>query len=334
MKAWRYYGKRDIRLEEVPLRKPAEDEVLIKVYSCGICQTDVDEFMAGPKFFSPIPIIPGHEFGGEVVEVGSEVSKKWKGKKITVAPLISCENCTYCKRGKPNLCENLTYYGIIGADGGFAEYAIVKEKALVEVDDLEIAHFGELTLIALRLLNEAKSVCPWNEKTLVVGGGPLGIITAVLFKKQGISVDICEVRDPRREVLEKLGFQTHPLLQEVPNDSYDVIIDCAGEDPVVPYAFPEEVNKVKKMGALILAGVYFGEVTIDLLPLLTREAGIHPIFTYTKKELEQLKDTMKDCKDVYDKITCKVPFVELEDALLELETRKEIYLKLALKYAD
>ncbi len=334
VKAWRYYGRRDLRLEEVELKPLQDDEVLIKVEACGICQTDVDEFMGGPKLFRPLPITPGHEFGGKVVEVGKNVKKELIGKIVTVTPLIFCNECQYCKIDKPNLCEKMEYYGIIGRDGGFAEYAVVKASNVVEMDDPEIIHFGEICLICLRLVNEAEKFSYLGKKALVVGAGPVGIPTVYLLQREGWEVEVCEIRDKRRKFFEKKGLKTYELLQDVPNEFYDVVIDCAGEDPLVPYALPEEVFKVKKAGCVIVAGIYFSETKLSIIDILLKEVKVCPIFTYTKKELAQLKPAMEYCKELFKRITCRVPFQDLEDALLELETRKEEYLKLVLKYGN
>jgi len=321
-------------LEDVPLRELKEDEVLIKVYSCGICQTDVDEFMAGPKFFNPVPLIPGHEFGGWVEEVGSSVDESLKGKVVTVSPLVACGKCEFCRAGRENLCKEMQYHGVIKANGGFAEYAIVKASNVIEVEDIELVHFGELCLVALRMLKEAKRHCPWGKEVLVVGAGPLGLCCAELFRSEGWSVEMCEVREKRRNFAYKRGFKTYETMQSVPNNAYDVVLDCAGEDPVIPYAFSEEVYKVKKAGAIILGGLYFSDVNLNLIELLGKEIVLFPIFTYTYEELKSLKKALNSVKELVKKITCRVPFENLVEALLELETKKEDYLKVALKHAN
>jgi len=334
MKAWRYYGRRDLRFEEVPIPKIQDDEVLIKVTACGICQTDVDEFIAGPKLFQPVPFIPGHEFGGVIVEVGKKVEKNKLGKVVTVAPLISCGKCEYCRAGRPNLCEKMAYYGIIGKDGGFAEYAVVKAENAIEINDPEIVHFGEICLIGLRVLNLSEKCAYLGKKALVVGSGAVGLCAALLLKSEGWQVEICEIREKRRAFANSLGFTTYEVLQEVPEKEYTVVVDCAGEDPVIPYAFSEEIPKVKKGGRLILVGIYFSEVCFDPMMVISNEIEIIPSFCYTQKEIVKLPKTITSLAETLKKMNHKVAFENLKEALLNLEMEKDNYLKIVVNYGD
>ena len=333
MKAWRFYGKRDLRLEEISCPEPKEGEVLLKVTLCGICQTDVDEFMAGPKLFSPIPIIPGHEFGGIVTDVGPNVSKKWLGKTVMVSPLVCCQECKFCKAGLNNLCENLGYYGIKKFDGGFAEYVTVKVDNLIESPIAEIVHFGEILLVARKVLTLAEKFFFLEKEALICGAGPVGLITALLLKKYGWSVEICEIREQRRKFANDLGIRSYAFIHEIPK-SFSIVIDCAGEDPLVPHIFPDLISKLKHNGTLILVGLYFTEVTLDVLSLLKKEIKIIPCFMYSSKVTKDLIEDMVDLAGPMSKMSFAIPFENLIDGLIELETNKDKYIKLVVTYAN
>jgi L-iditol 2-dehydrogenase len=120
VRAARWDGIADVRVEEVEKPVPAQDEVLIRVEDCGICGTDFHMFKGEYAYAVP-PIILGHEFLGLVTEVGSNVKTVEVGDRVTVNPNKSCGKCTYFRRGKPHLCLNMKSYGIT-QDGGFAEY--------------------------------------------------------------------------------------------------------------------------------------------------------------------------------------------------------------------
>ena len=331
MRAWRFYNRRDLRLEEVACPDILEDEILLKVSYCGICQTDVDEFISGPKLFNKIPFIPGHEFGGVVVDVGKRVSKDKIGKIVTVSPLIYCGKCLFCKAGRENLCNNIGYYGIIGHNGGFAEYAVVKEQNAILVETPEIVHFGEILLISLRIFNLAQRYSFIGKKVLISGAGPVGLCVALIFKYYGWDVELCEIREFRRDFASTLGFKTYPLIEDIPNESYALVVDCAGEDPVVPHIFSGQMAKLRKGGAILVVGLYFSEVSIDVFSLVTGEREIISSFAYTSKELEQLPLLMKALGDPLKKMTKKVPFEKLIQILLELEINKEFFLKVVLE---
>jgi (R,R)-butanediol dehydrogenase/meso-butanediol dehydrogenase/diacetyl reductase len=334
MKAWVYYNKRNIKLEEVPDPVLKDEEVLIKVTASGICQTDIDEFMAGPKLFRPVPLIPGHEFGGKIVEVGNNVSSELINKTVIVSPLVNCKKCKYCKNEKPNLCEDIGYYGIIKYSGGFAEYAVVNKENIIEISDPEIVHFGEIFLIALRIKNLAENYAYLDKKVLISGGGPVGLTTALVLKHYGWEVEICEIRSRRREIAEKLGIKTYSIINEVPESNYSVVVDCAGEDPVIPYIFPDQISKVIKGGAIILVGVYFSEVNFNALEILLNEINIIPSFAYTQKEIKELPSLIQLFSDYIKQVTTPINLEDLADAFLEIEINKDNFIKVAIKNAD
>ena len=133
MKAARWYDKRDIRVEEVEVPVTGEKQIKIEVKYCGICGSDLHEYLGGPIFIpvaSPhpytgekAPITMGHEFCGQVVEVGSQITKFKIGDRVTVEPIFAKNGLI----GKYNLDENLTFIGLGGGGGGFSEYVVVNE---------------------------------------------------------------------------------------------------------------------------------------------------------------------------------------------------------------
>jgi alcohol dehydrogenase, propanol-preferring len=114
-----------LELVELPIPKPKEGELLIKVSVCGVCHTDLDEFEG--RLATKLPVVPGHQVVGKVVELGKDVSKHKVGDRVGVTWLYSsCGKCDFCKRGKENLCESAKWTGK-DADGGYAEYMIIGE---------------------------------------------------------------------------------------------------------------------------------------------------------------------------------------------------------------
>ena len=134
MKAAKWYAKKDIRVENVPEpTAPKRDEVKIKVAWCGICGSDLHEYLAGPIFIptqphpltgAQAPLILGHEFTGTVVEVGSDVTTVRVGDLVAPDACQHCGVCVTCREGRYNVCEKLAFTGLM-ADGAFAEYVNV-----------------------------------------------------------------------------------------------------------------------------------------------------------------------------------------------------------------
>ena len=194
MKALRWHGKGDIRIDDIPTPTPGTDEVLIKVTYSGICGSEVHEYLAGPIMIplephpltgSQAPQTMGHEFGGHIVEKGSSVTWPDVGQCVTVNPILACGQCVNCGRNRPNLCDNLAYYGLIG-DGGHAEYAVVKAAACVPLMDGaqdEYVAFGEPAGIAAHAVNQAR--LEPGSTAAVIGGGPIGQLTAQYARSAG-----------------------------------------------------------------------------------------------------------------------------------------------------
>src|ERR1700719_1567982 len=119
MKALRWHGVRDLRLDHIEEPTAQKDKVKIKVEWCGICGSDLHEYTAGPIFIpteaphplsgDKAPIVLGHEFSGRVVEVGDEVTRVQVGDRVVVEPIYACGKCVGCKQGKYNLCEKMGF---------------------------------------------------------------------------------------------------------------------------------------------------------------------------------------------------------------------------------
>ncbi len=331
IKAWRFYRARYLKLEEVELPEPKEGEALLRVLRCGVCQTDIDEFIAGPKIFNRIPFTPGHEFGGIVEKVGDPKYKYLEGKLVGVLPLVSCGVCNYCKIGLENLCEKRKYYGVIDYDGGFAEYAIVKTSNLFPVEDERLITLVEPLLVALRAFNRAKEEPVVKKKTLVVGGGIIGLLTAFVFRHFGWDVSIIEERENRKKLALELGFKVEDTLLNLKDRSYPVVVDAAGEDPFLPYALSNLFPKVAPGGMLILIGVYGEKVHFSPLEFLLKEAQLKPTILYTQKEVKLLPKILPAFKNISHKfISSAFPLEKLVENLIELELHKDKYIKLVM----
>src|ERR1041385_5820185 len=136
MKALVYHGQKDVRYENIS--EPSElgpKEVRLKVKYAGLCHTDFNEYLRGPLFVArtphprtgrSIPLVMGHEFSGEVVEIGAAVGHIQVGDRVAVNAVDSCGQCAYCRRGTPALCQSVAYVGF-GRDGGFAEFTVLPE---------------------------------------------------------------------------------------------------------------------------------------------------------------------------------------------------------------
>jgi (R,R)-butanediol dehydrogenase/meso-butanediol dehydrogenase/diacetyl reductase len=139
MKAARFHGPGDIRIDDVPEPTVGPGQVKVDVEWCGICGTDLHEYLEGPIFIPPkgsphpltgqeMPVVMGHEFAGVIAEVGAGVTNVKEGDRVAVEPYDVCGECSACAIGRYNICRKLGFVGLDGQQGGFAEKCVVDSR--------------------------------------------------------------------------------------------------------------------------------------------------------------------------------------------------------------
>jgi L-iditol 2-dehydrogenase len=212
MRAAVFLGIQDIQVREIPLPKPGAHEALLKIRSVGICGTDLRIYANGHhRIPHGTPRVLGHEFAGEIVEVGGKVPSLRPGMRVGLAPNMGCGICPQCVAGWTNLCPDYTAFGI-SLDGGFAEYMLITEDAIRQGNIVPIAdgipdHIAALAEPLSCCLNgqEALRIGP-DDVVLVVGAGPIGMMHVRLAKLSGArTVIVSELADERLERARLLG---------------------------------------------------------------------------------------------------------------------------------
>ena len=260
---------------------PASDEVLLRVSVCGICGTD-RHLLDGTHPQARFPIVPGHEFVGEVVSTGSEVLELRSGDRVAVDPAIRCDRCDMCRLGRPNLCERKGGYGI-GYSGGLAEYVAVRERYChrlpPDMPDM-IAVLTEPLACAIHGVEVAKPQI--TENALIMGAGPLGLLVASVLRHVG-TADISMVDlDPKRAAVAAAIASQRVVtdLDELGDGRrWDIVFEATGSARAVEQGF----TRVAKGGRLIVMGVAPRGATagIDLTDLVVGERAILASFSIT-----------------------------------------------------
>lgn len=132
MKAWRLYQIGDFKYEDLDVPVPEDGEVLVKVKAAGICGSDIPRIYRDGAHH--MPLVPGHEFSGDVVQVGKWVDETWLHKRVGVYPLIPCRECDSCRKGYYEMCKQYSYIGS-RQNGAFAEYVTVPANNLIALPD-------------------------------------------------------------------------------------------------------------------------------------------------------------------------------------------------------
>jgi L-iditol 2-dehydrogenase len=259
----RLYGKEDLRLEEIQTPSINSNEILVKVKACAICGSDLRNFFKGPSVeHYRLPLIPGHEAFGEIVQVGSEVKGYNLGDNIIIPPLAGCGRCMACISGMENLCPHKTVLGA-NLDGAFAEYMKIP-KSLVEVGLPKIPEgcSFEAALaepLACALHGAIKAGIGFGEKIIIIGDGPMGLLHLLCAKLMGaFEIVVIGHHERRLQVAKSLGADvTINSLEEDVSKILDTtweikstIIVAVGE----PSAITEGLRLLKTAGTLLIFG--------------------------------------------------------------------------------
>lgn len=238
-----YHGPKDIRVEEVADKKIKDDEVLIKVHYAGVCGTDIHIYNGdGGSFETVPPLIPGHEFSGEIVEVGKAVRKDLKvGDRVSADPNVMCGECYFCRNEMEHFCTDNIGIGTT-ADGGFAEYVAMSASHVFRIPD-SLDYLTAAMTEPMSCCLHGIDLC--NIKAggtvLVQGGGPIGIIMLQLAKYAGASkVYLSEPVEEKRKLAMKLGADgtVDPIHEDVEaflrshTENVDCVIECVGNTHV------------------------------------------------------------------------------------------------------
>ncbi|HZS33739.1 MAG TPA: alcohol dehydrogenase catalytic domain-containing protein [Methylomirabilota bacterium] len=271
MKAQVFYGPGDLRLEEVPRPEPGPGEVVLRIDAALTCGTDVKTLRRGhPVMIPRLPTIFGHEFAGTIAAVGPEVEGVRPGDRAVAANSAPCGACPACRRGTPNLCDDLLF-----VNGAYAEYIALPRrlvaKNLVRVpaaaDPVRLA-FAEPVACCLRALDAAQ-LAP-GLPVAVLGHGPLGLLLGLLARAAGARVVLAGKAGPRLERARQLGFEAcvdagaaaDPVaaIREAAGGDVRCTIEATGR----PEAWEQAIALAGKGGTVIFFGGCSPGVTVPL----------------------------------------------------------------------
>lgn len=252
MKAAVLYGNENIRYDDYETPQVTDGTVKVAVKASGICGSDVPRVLHNGAHF--YPIVLGHEFSGEVVEVGENVRKLKVGDRVSGVPLIPCLKCPDCQKGNYALCKN---YSFIGSrqQGSFAEYVVLPELNAIKFAEnvsWEQGAFFEPSTVALHgvFCNDLKG----GGNVAILGGGTVGLFAAQWCKILGAKkVVVFDISEARLELAEKLGADgtvntLQPDFREkaealIDGEGYNYVFETAGATATMNIAFEIAANK-------------------------------------------------------------------------------------------
>ncbi len=290
MLAARYLGPKRIETEMVPIPAIRSEEALIRVEACGFCGSDMN-IMAGTHPRAKAPLTVGHELSGHIVQIGNP-SAGWEvGEHVTVYPLISCGTCYACTHGNPHVCRKLRLFGF-DVDGGMAQFVKVPMASLVKLPENMPAKIGALIEpLAVAVHGVARARMQEVGLAVVLGAGPIGLLTALVAQARGAShVIISDVLPSRLKLAESLGLHAvtagAELLAEVMKmtdaNGADVLFECAGH----PSSAREMTSLVRSRATIVNLGVFKKPVEVDMQAVNFKEIEILGSRVYERKDFQ------------------------------------------------
>jgi 2-desacetyl-2-hydroxyethyl bacteriochlorophyllide A dehydrogenase len=321
-------------------------EILVKTAYCGLCGTDVHLF-DGDVPFAKYPLVPGHEFSGEVTKIGSKVRNDLKvGDKVSINPNLSCRdfnksNCYYCRKKRENFCESWEAIGVT-RNGAFSEYVVCPSTSAYKIPEnisLKEAAFMEPLACCLHGLRKVDLTA--SDVVLLIGSGPIGLLMLLAIKTLFRSkIIVSEPMKSRRDLALSLGadIAVNPLTEpihsivnsETSNNGVDVSIECVGSISTSK----EAMDTVNKGGRVLIFGVAkpSSNIYLDIHKLYSNEISVFGSFTNPYENLNALDLLSQKKFSPLSLISHEFPLEKTEEAIkLAKKTNKDEVNKIMIK---
>lgn len=347
MRAARYYGQGDIRIDDVPDPQVGPGQVEVSVDWCGICGSDLHEFLEGPIFVPPadaphpitgatLPeVVMGHEFAGVVSAVGSGVSGVSEGDRVAVEPYYVCGECVACRAGRYNICRKLGFIGLSGYEGGFSERCVVDQRWIHQLGDLPTDIGAVVEPLAVGYHAARLSGVREGGTAAVFGAGPIGLVTAASLKAIGVGtvivVEPAKARKAKAEglgvehVIDPTGVDVPEAIRDLTGGGVEVAFECAGIDAVLASA----IGSVRPGGRVVNVAIWGHVPSVAMNDLVLSEISVIGSLAYCGDHADTIA-LLRDGKvDAAPFITGRIGLDQLvEGGFRELIDNKEENVKI------
>ena len=287
MKAVTFQGlNTPLALEDIADPKPGAGELVVKVGRCGICGSDL-HMTQDATYGCKHGDVLGHEFAGEVVELGKGTKGQKVGDLVSVIPLQSCGNCEPCRKGAVQWCAG---FGLQG--GGYAEYAVTRPNQCITLpSDLTLADGAIIEPLAVALHGINLSGMTTGAKVLILGAGPIGLAAAFWAKRFGAGkVAVQDITDFQQSRALEMGADVFVVDPENPVESAeqglggkaDIVVECVG----IPGLIDQAVSQVRPDGTILLLGLCTKPDTFNSFAMLSKQVRLITSAFFTVQEYE------------------------------------------------
>lgn len=331
MKAARFHGPKDIRIEDIPEPEIRPGAVKIDVAWCGICGTDLHEYLEGP-IFCPAPGSPhplsgeespvtlGHEFSGIVSELGEGVTDLTVGEGVVVEPYFVCDECPPCKAGNYHLCEKMGFIGLAGGGGGLSEKIVVDRRWVHPVGDIPLDQAALIEPLSVAHHAVARGDVKAGDIALVGGAGPIGLLVAAVLKAEGATVIISELSEARKQKARDTGVADHvvdpsqeDLIARVREITGGVGADVAFECTSVNVVLDQLFDAVKPTAVIVNVSIWGKPAQLDMQKLVLKEIDLRGTIAYVRDHAATIKLVQEGKVNLEPFITGRIPLDDLID---------------------
>ncbi|MDP6422892.1 MAG: zinc-binding dehydrogenase [SAR202 cluster bacterium] len=303
MKALVYHGNKDLRLETVPEPKPGPGQVKLDIEYCGICATDIEEYLYGPVFISSdspnpvtgrkMPLTTGHEVVATVAELGHGVTDPKVGDRVVLNGVLTCRTCRWCRLGETSQCPSMAAIGF-AIDGGLADSVVwpaeqtVVLPANVSSKEAALVEPASVAVHAVR-----RSAASAGDRVAVIGAGTVGLLALQALKAQGAEVFAVDTRQMSLDLAAELGADAvvNPDAQDARDTlaeltegiGPDIVIDAAGAATTPELA----VGSVRRGGLVLLVAIYTSTPRFDFNSLVAAEVRMAGSLAYGQEDVEE-----------------------------------------------
>lgn len=325
MKAAHYRGDKTFAVENVAQTEPGSGEVGVRIAYCGICGTDMHVYHGNMDARVGFNRVLGHEMSGVVDNVGDGVVGFEVGQKVVVRPLDHCGDCPACNAGHQHICHKLKFLGL-DTDGAMQEVWNVPAHTLHKLPaDMRMDHAALIEPVAVACHDVRMSDLQSGEDVLVIGGGPIGILVAMVARDAGGKVVISEVNPNRLEIAQKLGFETvNPVEVDLVADimtrtnekGADVVFEVSGTQPGVDAM----TDCAATRGRVVMVAIHAAKPAVDMFKFFWRELKLVGVRVYEPVDYDQAIDIIASGGvDADTVITDVAPLDDIQQAFDSLD---------------
>ena len=328
MKAAYLQSPGQILVRDIPTPVPAFGEVLIKIHSVGVCASDIHYFEHGRigRYVVETPLILGHEPAGEVVELGEGVDALAIGDRVSIAPGVPCRTCHHCKHGKYNLCDDVVFMATPPVHGAFVEYVVHPADFAHRIPDN--VSFDEAALIeplSVGLFAAHRGEACVGDRAIVLGAGPIGLMTRLALKSRGVSdVTLVDIEPFRLAKAQELGaIETIDAgnvdVAATQAEGFNLVFDTAGN----PVTLTQTTRVARRGARVVLVGLSSQDMTpIDTNEIVAKAISLSGVFRYANTWPLAIDLLAKSTIDLTPMISVHMDLDATDEALEFARTRK------------